>query len=415
MFIELNDWQLGDPRDDEAALNSAGALSSGTELLFGAPAWQASRLQPQQFNNRYISNLNAEPISGDLGVAKNHADLVYHHLKSLDLSSDQPLTVCVAGHVSNQQLGLLLGIFEALELNVAGFIDSALMHALHLPMNGSPTHILDVELHRLSVTPIIQDADTRYCDTSRILEGCGMMNIVDSWMNVIADEFVSKTRFDPLHTADSEQQLFDQVCTWFNNGGELTTKSLHISLADARRDIEISDTRLQQKLSERLQAVTLQKDSRLALTPRAQKVPGLGAFLSSAVGELVELDRSQVPDALDILQAELEPTQVKRVRQLRTSALPANSATHGAKNPAENTSTSPVTEDNTSLPIATHLLRNNIATPMSATEFEGYIANDGRTASNDVAVNNQRELHQLIAPGDHIEIGGLRFVAIRVD
>ena len=216
--LEVNDWQLTawDERGECLLTQTAGASTAPGQLTFGDAALRHSRSHPQRFNNRYLYSLAADPISGDLRPAQNHADLIYHHFKQLQLPGDQPVALCVGGHVTNQQLGLLLGICQEAGMRIAGFIDAALAQSLQVPAS-SDYHVLDMELHRLTLSHVAVGAGHRESTQTLTLDGAGAANIIDGWMNVIADQFVQKTRFDPLHAGNTEQQLYDQVRAWLTD------------------------------------------------------------------------------------------------------------------------------------------------------------------------------------------------------
>ena len=155
IFLDINDWQLTARTAYGPALfkEPVGASKATGKLEFGQPALQHSRSHPQQFNNKYFYSLAPDPLSGDLRPAKNHADLIYHHLVELSLPEDKPLVLCVSGHLTNQQLGLLLGICQEAKLTVNGFIDLALGQSLAAPMHND-YHVLDIELHRMTLSHI---------------------------------------------------------------------------------------------------------------------------------------------------------------------------------------------------------------------------------------------------------------------
>src|SRR5690606_36125406 len=71
----------------------------------------------------------------------------------------------------------------------------------------------------------------------------GMLALQQAWMTLIAEEFVRKTRFDPLHEAASEQRLFDQLPQWL---ASLQTQSpLVLTMQFGDRALEIEMTREQ--------------------------------------------------------------------------------------------------------------------------------------------------------------------------
>ena len=93
---------------------------------------------------------------------------------------------------------------------VQGFVDLGLAIALGVPASAD-FHVLDIELHRMTISEIHVDGQQRNVQQSTAIDGIGASNITEGWMNVAADEFVQKTRFDPLHAGQSEQQLFEQI------------------------------------------------------------------------------------------------------------------------------------------------------------------------------------------------------------
>ena len=101
----LNDWHLtvvstGEVLYDEPAV----VLERGNALTFGGDALAQARLHPRQSNVDYLGKLSADPLAQPFGLARNHADLLYHHLKSLaeEISAlREPTLVVVPSTVSN--------------------------------------------------------------------------------------------------------------------------------------------------------------------------------------------------------------------------------------------------------------------------------------------------------------------------
>ena len=51
-------------------------------------------------------------------------------------------------------------------------------------------------------------------ERSEVARGAGWLDFIDTWLRMIGREFVARTRFDPLHRAATEQQLFDSLPGW---------------------------------------------------------------------------------------------------------------------------------------------------------------------------------------------------------
>ena len=99
-------------------------------------------------------------------------------------------------------------------LTVSGFVDSAVAAVSTCPA-PDPVRYLDLHLQHINVTELTVSAEVRRTRAFEVRE-CGLSNLLDSWVNLIADRFVRETRFDPLVTADTEQQLYNQVYDWIS-------------------------------------------------------------------------------------------------------------------------------------------------------------------------------------------------------
>jgi len=384
IYLDVNDWQLT-LRDDAGEIllrQIAGASTATGQLTFGDEAIRRSRSHPQQFNSKYFYSLAPDPISGDLRPAQNHADLIYHHLRTLNLPASESIVLCVGGHLTNQQLGLLLGICKEANLAVIGFIDAALAQSLSTPANDD-YHVLDAELHRMTLSYVSLTDGLRSCRQTTKLDGLGIANIVDGWMNVIADEFVQKTRFDPLHAGDSEQQLYDQVTSWLSQE-QLGDRRVSVVNGNASRDIEISATLLAEKLDQRLSAFDFGHVRHLVVTPRAASVPGLYGLLRSRAPKLESVRDSDLIGNYRCLANELDAQEVRRITSIKVqptaaTASVADSATHAGHLGA------------------THLLAEHVAYALTATRF--------RSLANP----------ETLVPGDVVDCDGQRYVAIRLE
>jgi hypothetical protein len=378
VFLELNDWQLTawDKLGTRIAQQPVGASTAPGQLSFGADALRYSRSHPQQFNNRYLYSISADPISGDLRPAKNHADLIYHHLRHLQLP-DEPVALCVSGHVTNQQLGLLLGICQEAAIKVVGFIDTAVAQSLSLPASGD-YHVLDIELHRMTLSHMSVSAQHRECAQTLALDGAGTANIVDGWMNVIADEFVQKTRFDPLHAGHTEQQLYDQVSHWLTETG-IVDRRVSVTNGEASRDIEIDARLLQDKLRQRLAGFDFDHIQRLVLSPRAASIAGLQSLLAERIACIDTCSESDLPRNCAVLAQGFTPTDVRRIVSVDIAA-----SSTDALSPA------------VALQAATHLLHEHVAYALQNPRFNGQLAG---------------------APsiGEQVDIAGVIYTAIRLE
>lgn len=309
--LELNDWEIRLLNSDDEVILSEPAVSLylDNKLVFGHEALQASRLHPQSFANQYISRLSSEPLANHLGESKNQADLLYQHLKALNL--DQELVVLIPSNFTNEKLGIFLGIAKQADISVKGFIDAPLAYALEVPSSHDLT-IMDIDLHQTSITQIHIEGNTRTVIDNRTIESMGFSSIIDGWVNVIADEFIQKTRFDPFHFAQTEQQLLNCVIQYLQNQA---TRDLLVEISHNQQDrlVNLSTQILTDKLESKAKSLKLDDLQSLAITPRVHQVPGLYQILESIVPTITTIKEGQLHKNVVQLTSGMNDESVRRI------------------------------------------------------------------------------------------------------
>ena len=208
LLLELNDAALTLYRDGSPVYQTpAVALLDDRGIIFGNAALAQARIQPRQINQHYLARLNTDPLPTRSRLAKSHADLVYLHLRELARHVDAPLIVATPAVYSTDQLGILLGILEQAALRVAGFVDSAVAAGSLTPVPGSAWHV-DVLLQRAVLTRLDLAEGQLARGAVEELPDCGLARLIDIGVDAVAGHFVLETRFDPLHAAAAEQQLY---------------------------------------------------------------------------------------------------------------------------------------------------------------------------------------------------------------
>src|SRR5690606_20513229 len=107
-------------------------------------------------NQQYFTRLNADPLPVPGPRARNHADLVYLHLKTfqpLIEAEGGSVLLAVPGILSADQLGVLLGVLQEVGIRVSGFVDAAVAALSIHPLPERAFH-LDVSLQRAVVTSV---------------------------------------------------------------------------------------------------------------------------------------------------------------------------------------------------------------------------------------------------------------------
>ncbi len=211
-IIELNDADIRVHHGERLMLRCPGlAVIRGDNLHLGEQAAGMTHLHPRQTHNRYWSALSQDPWPSATGVLRHNADLAHQHLISLHERAGKPAQVifAVPGSFSTAQLALLLGISQSCPFTAVGLVDAAVAATAVSAGPGRYQH-LDLQLHQAVLTRIdVQEQVERH--SVDVIEGSGILALYDAAAEFISDTFIQQSRFDPLHRAETEQALYDQL------------------------------------------------------------------------------------------------------------------------------------------------------------------------------------------------------------
>ena len=325
------------------------AIVRNDELIFGEQAVRLARIHPQQANQQYFNRMNGDPLPQPVRRAANHADLVYLHLQELAASNADDAVLAVPGTLTGDQLGVLLGICQEAGVDVSGFVNAAVA-AVSTTAIPERVVYLDVFLQHMLLSELGINDEIRH-ERSFEVRDCGFANLMDGWMNLIADRFVQETRFDPLHTAASEQQLYNQVYDWVLGAHIRTEVAFQVAHDEQQRRVEVPRSQLEQKAAQRVDRLidALPDRKPLVLSARAARLPGLTQHLKQAGFEVILLAADAVAAGcnqhLELVRT--VDTELRLVNRLpRTNGVLEN--TTGAA------------------PLPTHLLNNHVARPINS-------------------------------------------------
>ena len=113
------------------------------------------------------------------------------------------------GFYTREHLGLILGITRELAASVRAFVPLSIAAVPDRLPKGLLLH-LDLHLQRFEITRLKREGQLSR-EESISAEGTGLGILHRRWVDAIAEEFVRHTRFDPLHQAASEQELYDRL------------------------------------------------------------------------------------------------------------------------------------------------------------------------------------------------------------
>jgi hypothetical protein len=301
--IEFVDAAVIAARDGARVAASPGiALLAPSGPLIGEAAAAAARLQPVLAADRFWSDLSQDALAGSAGRPMSHADLAHAHLAGLWREAAAPgdeAAFAVPGSMRLHQVGLLLGIARHIGMTVAGIVDSAVAACAGLAARPLVLH-LDLQLHQAVLTEL---AGHRVLRRRRveIAPRAGLKPMYAAWAQLVSEAMVRRTRFDPLHQAASEQQLYERLPAWLATlaDGESVDASVDsatgsYSATVGREQFLLAAEAWYAQVDELVRGVHRgDEPATLALTARAALLPALGVRLTSAG----RLELARLPEA----------------------------------------------------------------------------------------------------------------------
>ncbi|MFQ5701394.1 MAG: hypothetical protein ACE5HU_06080, partial [Acidobacteriota bacterium] len=246
LVLEINDAGiLASPDDTGAAeacpVSPGYALVEGGRIVTGTAAVECARIKPKHIHNRFWTDLDSSPLSHPLPADLSTADLAHAHLTEIWSHVGEGVTdviLALPGTSSQHQLGLTLGIARACGIPVTGMVDAAVAAAA----NGYPGDRLlhlDLQLHRVVATELAQNHDIAR-QRVQISRNTGLAGLHDAWARRVAEIFVGRTRFDPLHSASSEQELYSALLDILGRLGREQRATCELRASGGTRSVELT-------------------------------------------------------------------------------------------------------------------------------------------------------------------------------
>jgi hypothetical protein len=364
LAAHINDAGLSVLDADKVLYRESGfALLDDDDLTTGAEAVAQARLKPRRIHNSYWSDLRTTPLT----------DRHFEHLSAADLASRQlehiwkrvagpqdRIIVAVPAYMGKENLSLLLGIAAELKIPVVAMVDAAVAATRREYLAAVPVHV-DLGLHSTVLTRISQPGQAQV-DRSSVVDESGVLALYQAWIALIAETFVQQSRFDPLHTAETEQMLQDNLQNWLAVAAAQESVALQIEYRGIKHDAELDSLELvaaaapiYHRIVSNVRALYRAEETpALQLSDRAARMPGLADILAARVGGETYLQepgataRGLLSRCRDM---QADTSAVSLIRQLPWDQSPVESlhadAVHSEGQP-------------------THLLFNNRAFPVDA-------------------------------------------------
>lgn len=269
------------------------ALLDDDELTTGAKAFENARIKPRRIQNRFWSALTTAALPDRRFQHLSAADLVSRQLEQVwqaVAGSGDRLVVAVPAYMTGEHLGLFLGIANELGVPVVGLVDAAVAATRREYQGAVPGHV-DLSLHTATLSRLRQQGQVQL-DRSEVIENSGMLALYDAWVRIISDAFVKQSRFDPLHTAETEQLLLGRLSDWLASASANDRVVLEIEYRGIAHKAELESLHLisaaapvYQRIASQLRAIYRAEETpAIQLSDRAARMPGLADMLAARVG-----------------------------------------------------------------------------------------------------------------------------------
>ncbi|MEM8547414.1 MAG: FHA domain-containing protein [Pseudomonadota bacterium] len=193
------------------------SVIEGAVTAIGRSAFANAKRHPRRTHNDFWYRLSAEPMESASGLSR--ADLVaaqWQALVPLERLAGRSVILILPSFWQRDALALLLGILKTSGVEVAGMIDAAVAATRDYYQDQVLLHV-DITLHCASVVRLVQSRERSELDDARAIEGSGWVALMEDWVKFFAAQFVRQCRFDPLHSAETEQLLFDALPVWLTD------------------------------------------------------------------------------------------------------------------------------------------------------------------------------------------------------
>jgi hypothetical protein len=284
--IDLNDRAVALARQGQVLSLAPSAVWDGsTGELPGSNAWGALRRHPTATSTRHLNMLLSQPGATDRSIALVAAEWV-NRLTAQPPTSGEKVWIAIPAHASTQGLRALLAISRKLTLPVDGFVDAAVASAAALGLEQSAI-VLEIGLHHAAATYIDRDGAQVRRRRAVVTERGGLLSFYQGWLELVSTTLVKRTRFDPLHDAPTEQQLFDLLAACAGDAAAQGSAQAVVTKGTERFEVALTrDQFAQVGQSLHREIIRLLHELRPAGAPLALVVPSLVERLPGLSDEL---------------------------------------------------------------------------------------------------------------------------------
>ena len=334
--IELNDRKVILRNEGGVLVESPGyANTASKQPLFGEQARQIARLHPRQTYTQFWSQLSLDPLANSSSF-RHQADLAFAHLNDIAGQHDlnNGVVFAVPSNYNRNQLSILLGLVQSCSFNATGLVDIPLLAAANADAPDQMVY-LDIQLHQSVLTSFTLSNDRVERGKVVQIPGTGLLALHDAWANMVTDEFIKQSRFDPQHNAETEQYVYNQLEDWINRALKDNEILMEINNKGAVYQARINQGHFEQRVRNIYAKIRTELDNLagaafdLHVPAAFASLPGLGLYLKNITAVQDALLLESCLKHLDQIRG--EPGSLNFI-----TSLPVTGKTNPANRPAAN-------------------------------------------------------------------------------
>jgi FHA domain len=208
--IELDDRAASMAREGRVLTSAPSAVFDGTGgEPTGSNAWRELRSRPRAISTRHLSTVLTQRAPSARADALLGAELK-SRLAEQPVAEGERIWIVTPARAEAAGSTALLGITRRMGLPVDGFVDAAAVTSAALGSERNAI-VLELGLHHAAATAVDFEGSQARRRRTVLTDRGGLIELYQVWLDLVSTTMVKRTRFDPLHDAATEQQLFSAI------------------------------------------------------------------------------------------------------------------------------------------------------------------------------------------------------------
>ena len=264
---------------------------------FGTQALPVLKRWPRLTSVRYWRDLTATPLPRPLRAFESNAEIVGAHLRRLwfryGTSSQQGIVGAIPPWWTSEQIAALIAITREYNVPIIGLVDASVA-AVRNEYPGRELLQIDAGLHTLTLTHMRQNGQVSIGDRE-FFPSLGIESLQRLATELIARRFIEYSRFDPLHSAEMEQVLFNHLPDWLDRVARDVDARLELKSGDDRFRATIDAADFKECLAAACEPLLQRLRSRIVLRgPHVVQVPQRLIEFPGVIESLMRLQECEI-------------------------------------------------------------------------------------------------------------------------